>query len=78
MNLPEKQHHHVKKWTNIIARPIFNSITIATRIELGPCKKIKKEKRHQYYIKRCMNQNQTNPDTLIPDITPGQIKAGVS
>lgn len=38
-NLPEKLHHHVRKWTNIIARPIFSSITIATRIELGPCKR---------------------------------------
>lgn len=36
--LPETQDHHVRKWTNMMARPIFNSITIATRIELGACK----------------------------------------
>lgn len=39
VNLPGRHHHHVRKWTNIIARPIFNSITIATRMELGPCER---------------------------------------
>lgn len=33
--------HQVKKWTKIMANPMFISITNATRIELGLCGRVR-------------------------------------
>lgn len=40
--LPEFRFGQVRKWTKMIARPTFNNITRATRIELGPCENTRK------------------------------------